>query len=307
VRRLLVLALLLTAAGCATNEGASTSSTAAFASRAAAIESAWHGALSGPAGQAWHTGLVPLQDLTVAPSGLTTAAQTSITWGWYVTGADLPTAVPTGGQVRFSDGGTLPVPLLSAADAYHGMRRGDPHCDGQTGTTPASTSATSGPVGGPATQDCAVLTVVGARFGQTTLRTSRGEATVPAWLFTVRELAQPVARVAFDPAAVTPVPYPDIPALPGGQQSGLAGAVSITNVGADRLEFTIGIGACDRDPVGLVSETADAVVIGGSDQPATGSCIGSLLYQPVSITLAQPLGTRAVFDVVSGRPLTPRP
>ena len=53
---------------------------------------------------------------------------------------------------------------------------------------------------------CAALLVTGVTLGTVTLRTSRGEASVPAWLFTVRELATPVARVAVAPSAIAAEP-----------------------------------------------------------------------------------------------------
>jgi hypothetical protein len=304
MRRLLVLTLLLVTAGCA-SRGREPALSGAFNARAAAIDRAWRDALGGPAGQAWRTGLVPLQDLTVAPAGLTAAQQASVTAGWYATGADLSGAVPADGLVRFADGASLSVPLQSADAAYRQLRKGDPPCGGGI-AAPASPSGppAGGPVGAPAVHDCAVLTVTGARLGTTTLRTSRGEATVPAWLFTVRELPQPVARAAFAATATTPVSYPDIPGPSAGELAGLAGAVRLTATGERRLDFTIGTGGCDHDPTGLVYETGDTVVIGGHAVPGTGACDGSLTYRPVSVTLTAPLGTRPVFDAVSGRPLT---
>jgi hypothetical protein len=197
------------------------------------------------------------------------------------------------------------VPLISAATAYGQMRRGEPPCR-PTGGPPVPSTATSGPAGVPAVHDCAVLTVVGARLGQTTLRTSRGEATVPAWLFTVRELTKPVARVAFDASVTTPVTYPAVAPPSAGELTGVAGAVWIT-AGADRrVEFTIAVGPCDRDPVGLVHESSETVVVAGLTTPATKACGGgSLKYAPLAVSLKEPLGGRPVLDAVTGRPLTP--
>jgi hypothetical protein len=108
---------------------------------------------------------------------------------------------------------------------------------------------------------------------------------------------------AFAATAATPVAYPDIPGPSGGELAGLAGAVRLTATTERRLDFTTGTGGCDHDPTGLVYETGDTVVIGGHAVPGTGTCDGSLTYQPVSVTLTAPLGTRPVFDAVSGRPL----
>ena len=126
---------------------------------------------------------------------------------------------------------------------------------------------------------------------------------MPAWLFTVRELPEPIVRVAFDAAATTPVTYPDVPAPKSGELTGINGAVQITGGTGRRLEFTIATGPCDRDPVGLVHETDETVVVAGRTTPATKACHGSLTYEPVTVSLKEPLGSRPVFDAVTGRPL----
>jgi hypothetical protein len=304
MRRLMILALLLITAGCADRGQATMQPTEAFTARAATIDRAWHGALTGPAGDAWRTGLVPLQNLTVAPGEITDAQRASIAAGWYAGGASLPGSAPADGQVHFPAGAAMTVPLISAAAAYRQMRRGDPPC-GPSGGSPAGAAA-SGPAGARAGHDCAVLTVVGARLGQTTLRTSRGDATVPAWLFTVRELAKPIARAAFDVTATTPVTYPAVPAPSAGELTGVAGAVWITGGTGRRVEFTIAVGPCDGDPVGLVYETDETVVVAARTTPAAKACDGSLTYEPIAVSLKEPLGSRPVFDALTGRPLTPR-
>jgi hypothetical protein len=61
----------------------------------------------------------------------------------------------------------------------------------------------------------------------------------PGKQFTMRELTQPIMRVAFGPAAITPVAYPAIP-TPG--PGGLAGATWITGETGRRVELTIAVG-----------------------------------------------------------------
>lgn len=287
----MIVALLLTTSGCAGREQATMDPTDAFTARAAEIDRAWHTALGGPAGTAWRTGLVVLDNLTVAPAGLTDSQRASVTAGWFAGGESMPDSVPGDGVVHFAADGTKAVPLVSAAAAFRQMRNGDPPCGG----APPS-SAQPGPAGVSARHDCAVLTVVGVRLGQTAVRTSRGAATVPAWLFTVRELAEPVARVAF---AATPVPYPTVPAA---ALTGVAGAVWLTGAAGQRVEFTVAAGPCSRDPAGLVYETAETVVVAARVAPAATACRGSLTYLPVAVSLREPLGSRPVFDAVTGRP-----
>ena len=83
------------------------------------------------------------------------------------------------------------------------------------------------------------------------------------------------------------------------------GAQRLTGIDCNRLTFTIGIGACQTGPRGLVHETDDLVVIGGDPGTAKpGDCPALLVYEPVSVTLAAPLGARPVIDAVSGRLLS---
>jgi hypothetical protein len=304
MRRTLIVVILLVASGCAKSNQPS-SPDGAFSARARVIADAWRATLGGAAGDSWHTGLVPLQDLTVPPAeGFTDDIRFAFASGWYTSVVDLPTNAPASGDVRFPDGGVLSLPLVSASTAYHEIDKGDPPCRQNLDTPSPETSRPSGSVGTTAPHTCAILTVTAVKLGTTTLRTSRGLASVPAWLFTVKELPAPVARAAFAATSTTHVPYPSIPPMQGDQTHGIAAAIRLTSAQDRRLEYTIGIGACAQNPIGLVHETDETVVIGGStDAPTSTSCDASLVLQPVSVTLDRPLGTRAIFDAVTGGPM----
>src|SRR5262249_60403015 len=60
----------------------------------------------------------------------------------------------------------------------------------------------------PSGKACAVLPVTDVRLGEVPMQTTRGPATVPAWLFTVPGLPAPIARVAVSPEAITESPPP---------------------------------------------------------------------------------------------------
>ena len=83
--------------------------------------------------------------------------------------ADVPgePSGPLPGLVRWADGTTLRLPLLTARAAFAEL-------------------AVQRPCGGP--YACGQLTVTGAQPGVVTVHTSRGLASVPAWRFTVAEL-----------------------------------------------------------------------------------------------------------------------
>jgi hypothetical protein len=215
-------------------------------------------------------------------------------------------ALPTGPTALPMPSGAMPQP---ANPPDNTAASGAPGAAGPAGA--GKGTATGAPGGGDtgantgaqAQSTCTPLTVTGAKLGTTTVRTTRGVATVPAWLFTVTELAAPVARVAVAQTAVVTLPSPSVPALP----SGPGKLVSVQSLGAkadNQLTFTIGIGACDRNPVGVVVEAPDVVVIGGTiDQPTAEVCTDQLKLQPVTVKLSAPLGDRVLLDGVTGRPL----
>ncbi|MFI6132916.1 hypothetical protein [Micromonospora sp. NPDC051141] len=258
----------------------------------------------------WRDGYVPLQDATVLTGDADFTEETKVAFaaGWYRDQIAMPTAVPPQGSIRFPDG-VLRVPLVSAADAYAQLDRGDPPpCDGRPrGPQPSDATAAPGPddpVSTTAPTPCIPLTVTSVRLGSAPVWTSRGRADVPAWLFTVAELAAPVARLAVAPRAVGTVPggAADTGPLP----AGLVAAQELRTVTADRLDYLVGVGACDGAPTPLVREGPDVVVVGAAVVPATGPCTMQLAMKPVSVTLAAPLGDRTVLDVGSGAPLIVR-
>ncbi|MGN9808125.1 hypothetical protein ACTMSW_02035 [Micromonospora sp. BQ11] len=272
----------------------------AFEKRAAEVAGAWRPV------PAWRTGYVPLQvdTMLVGDPGFSEDTKTAFGAGWYRDQIALPATVPANGTVRFPDG-TLTVPLVSAAEAYRQLDQGDPPpCDGRPkapNTPPAG--ATGGPddaVNSPETA-CVPLTVTAVKLGTVSLRTSRGQADVPAWLFTVEELTAPVARVAVAPEAVTAVPEPTAPAESVPPE--LVGANGLLAVDDAKLTWQIGVGECDTGITPLVREDERVVVVGGGVVRSTGICRESLRLVPVTATLDAPLGGRPVLDALTGRPL----
>lgn len=312
---LLGLPLLMIVAGCAPagSEPTLTDSDPrrdAFTSRATEVAGAWR------PGPAWTTGYLPLQDPTVlvGDPGFTPDTEAAFRNGWYRDQIDLPAAKPADGTVRFPDG-SLTVPLISAAEAYGQLDQGDPPpCDGRP-KGPAGPKFTGRPgAGGPTVEPgpdgpvsstpftaCVPLTVTAVKLGTAPVRTSRGEAQVPAWLFTVEGLSAPVARIAVAPSAVAAAPEPTAPANPAPQ--GVVGAQDLRSVDGATLTWRLGVGSCDTAITPLVQERDDVVVVGGGVTTATGPCNAMMKLEPVTATLKAPLGDRPVLDVLTGAPL----
>jgi hypothetical protein len=273
----------------------------AFEQRATEVAEAWRTAVGR---DKWQKGYVPLQDPTVLPAdpGFTEDRKHAFLAGWYRDGVPLPATKPADGTVRFPDG-TLTVPLLSAAEAYRQLDQGDPPpCAAARPAAPVpSQSAASGSVSSAPNSACIPLTVTGVKLGSVTVRTSRGDAAVPAWLFTIEELAAPIARLAVAPAAITPVPAASLsaPQLP----EGFVTAQDLTGVDGAKLSYRLGVGACDKEIEPLVHESDDVIVVGGAVRRSDEPCTMQLLLHPVTVTLDRPVGARPVLDAGSGQPL----
>lgn len=305
--------LLLTAACAGENAGgppaiAPTGDAAmVFQARAAQIAEAWRAA---PDAERWRTGFVPLQDLTVLTErdpGFTDETKQAFLAGWFRSTVKLPGKAGSG-SVTFPDGQRMTVPLVSAASAYAALDQGDaPPClppGAQPAVPPTKTPGTvTGPDDNTGTllpQSCATLTVTAARLDTVNLRTSRGEATVPAYLFTVRGLRGQVARVAVDQSAIgksSVDPVPDDLRPPN-----LRSVQGLTRVDGTTLEYQLGLGACDVDVKPLFAEYDDVVVVGGTARTEGDVCTDQLVLKPVSVTLAKPLGDRIVLDSGTGAP-----
>ena len=303
MRRLFGLLTLLVLAGCAApgaESPASPATPSAFGDRAREVADAWR---SSTAGSAWKTGFVPLEDLTVLMGDPAFTDSTKIAFGngWFRSTIMFSTLVPPQGQVHFADGSTLSVPVVPAGNAYADIDKGDPRpCQafGSSEPFPATTTSTRAP------NTCSSLTVTAARLGDVSLQTSRGTATVPAWIFTVPELKAEVARVAVAPSAISPLPSDaSVPPMP--HDASLVGAMDLVSTVGPSLTYDLGVGACDYDIKPVFAEFDDVVVVAGTRQTSPGACIDLLKYQPVTVTLAKPIGARVVLDF-NARPLQQR-
>ncbi|MBL0002878.1 MAG: hypothetical protein IPP00_02400 [Actinomycetales bacterium] len=151
----------------------------------------------------------------------------------------------TSGVVTFPDGTTMPVALVGAHTAYTGL---------------------AVPQGRPCASNerCAGLVVTGATLGTTTLLTNRGQATVPAWRFSVAGLTQPIVRVAIDPASMATPPAPSFDSRPTNLGVEVA---QLIGVSGNEIRYQLWIGACETEPRPLVHEEADIIVLGGVVTP----------------------------------------
>jgi hypothetical protein len=201
----------------------------------------------------------------------------------------------SGGTTRidFGDGSSVSASVLDPRNALT-EAIGTPHDN-------------CGPVQIPASK-CR-LTITGASLTTADVETSNGPATVPAWSFTAKGKSRPMVVVAVSEDVlkppVQPVPPPGLAKL----DPGLLGSGLLTRIEGNTLTFRLSHGVCDSDLRAHVLEFDDLVVIGGSHgPPLAGVGCGALVapLTPAVVTLAEPLGDRAVISAATGVRLTPR-
>jgi hypothetical protein len=295
MRRIVALAaaaLVALATACAQTPSGGTAAPAAppsaavnaFHHRAAEVADAWERA---GLTKSSRLGFVPLDpDRIVLPAdpGFTAASKRAFTARFFTTHTKPPKA-PARGHVTFLDGTSMAVGLVSPADALADLTKttGDP-CNG-----------------------CQPLEITKIALGAVTVLTMRGNASVPAWMLTIAGLKAPFGYMAVADADTKPIPKSSAPGMAAARQHGIVGAANLISVDGTTVRFTLGVGDCDENITPLVYETADTVVLGGWVTTPTGVCDLLLKAQPVMITVARPVGDRALLDALTGEPLTVRP
>ncbi|MFD4878423.1 hypothetical protein ACFWOB_34325 [Streptomyces sp. NPDC058420] len=140
----------------------------------------------------------------------------------------------------------------------------------------------------------------GAKLGTATITTTRGPATVPAWLFTLEGYDTPLKRIAVTPS---PLPKPPIGSVQEGS-GGLRRVTRLTATAKDGRSVTVRAthGSCDDGPVVRVLETDESVVVYASVAgERNGPCNAVSLEQSVKADLRKPLGI--LLDARTGRPV----
>ncbi|MFC8343207.1 hypothetical protein [Streptomyces sp. NPDC057280] len=271
--------IALFTAGCGSEKaGTGDARSAPTGDRAREVAAAWDGS---KAAGVWRAGYYPLSDVVQLPENAFRNEDDKMAYSAenYVLDAELPTGSPQKGKVEWESGSSLSLPLMDARKAYDSVARGG--------------------------DDGPHLTVTSVKLGRTTLVTSRGPATVPAWLFTLDGYDTPLKRVALEPSV-----------LPGSPIEPLENATDdlmelqqLVEVGRDGRSVTVlaGHGACDDGAGVEVLETAGSVVLSGSIVGASdGDCTAQLLFQKVTVKLKRKLGDRVLLDAFTGAPVTQR-
>ncbi|MEU9913867.1 hypothetical protein [Streptomyces sp. NPDC051001] len=271
---LVPLALLL--AGCGSEHG-SRAQSGESRSRAQKVADAWDGS---PAAEVWRKGYYPMADVVQLPDNAFRNTADKMAYGAqnFVLDGELPTTSPEKGKVEWRSGGSLTLPLMDARQAYDSVARGG--------------------------DDGPHLTVTGVTLGETTLVTSRGPATVPAWLFTLKGYDTPLKRVAIEPSELPRSPIGPARETPTDEQMPLE---QFIRTSADGRSVTVlaGHGACDDGPAVRALETGGSVVLSAAVVGTKdGPCTSNLLMDNVTVKLRSKLGERVLLDAFTGAPVT---
>ena len=212
--------------------------------------------------------------------------------GLIVAASALPIATPPDGQVTWTDGTTQSVPLISAEQAFEAIK--------------TDAAATGGQC-----PECTPLQITGAELTTIDFMTSRGSARTPAWAFMVAGTAVRVTRIAVaTKISVSPVYDPNRP------HEGLT--IDWASGNPESTELTVGfVGAegpatepCGEDYTTEAVEDQYAIVVIVIRHPNTTwqvACDAVGHPRTATVTLAAPLGSRAVLEVVDGQPVTIQP
>ena len=193
---------------------------------------------------------------------------------------------PSRSEVKWLDGTTVGVKVISAADALEELvaDADDPACQG-----------------------CLPLRVIEATLATGLIETSRGPAEAPVWVFTIAGTAVRVTRVAVD-ESVTVVPPPwDADDPPVGIS---IDAAEGTDKSTELVVRFVGAVEAGGEPCGadytaeaVESELAVVVIVVEHRTSGSGACQAVGRIRTAEVALESPLGSRAVLEVRQGLPV----
>ena len=207
--------------------------------------------------------------------------------------AGLPTAAPPPGEVRWSNGTSQAVALLSADDALQ--------------LVVASAKSTC--------SHCSPVQITSAQLATGSVETSRGAATAPVWEFSVRGSAVKITRVAIaEQISVTPPPWDPYDPPQGISIDSAVGTPQSRELTVSFAGVPDGPGPCATDYTAEAVESDVAVVVIVIEHRVSASqgtsridaCGLVTADRTAGLTLSAPLGGRVVLEVKEGLPVAVR-
>jgi hypothetical protein len=205
----------------------------------------------------------------------------------------VPTSKPSPDKVRWLDGSSVDVSVMSAAD------------------TLAALIAAAADAGGKC-EECRTLEVTDAQQATGLIDTSRGPANAPIWVYSIAGSTVKVTRVSVDKSVtVDPPPWnannpPDGVRIERAAGSPDSKKLTVSFVGAPKGADE----ACGEDYTAEAVESELAVVVIVTRHPSkiplgpNQGCALVGFVRTASVKLQAPLGDRVVLDVVQGLPVS---
>ncbi|MCX5201516.1 hypothetical protein OG897_08640 [Streptomyces sp. NBC_00237] len=283
-RQLAALSALLTLTACGTEVRSVEVTAADPGSRMRTVAEAWKGT---EALATMRRGFFPLGRFrTGLPQGgfRSSADNTAHLKGAYVATGKLPTTRPEA-RATWPDGTTRTAEPLTALQAVDLLGEGSNAPDG--GHT---------------------LHVTAARLGTTEVATGRGQARVPAWLFTVEGYDTPFTYPAVAQPRFPDSPVAPLPPSPERDVAMTGGPDSVTLKGRT---LTVGVshGSCTGPSVVKALETDETVVLAASVLPRNPPrgpdeiCNKALRLSHATVQLKRPVGDRVLLEAQQGTPV----
>ncbi|MGW5687738.1 hypothetical protein [Nonomuraea sp. NPDC003754] len=243
-----------------------------------AVRAVWTWRTSGAA-EIWRNGFVPTEDLSQMRQDVAERISSDEEYGFAVA-VPLP-ATPKEAWIRWDDGSTMRVPVISARQALIEL-------------SPYDMEASA--------QDDRAYKMTAATFTTMRLRTLRGMATVPAWRLSFSNLPGPVDHAAVDRATLGTVEE-----AVGDHLSSDIRGFEVLDERTLRVSYDYGVCLGEKTPtVRLrVDERPDVVVLGIEvhEHIGNGLCAGVGASGEGVVRLQEPLGSRVVLDAMSRLPV----
>jgi hypothetical protein len=200
----------------------------------------------------------------------------------------LSDATPARDKVRWLDGSSVDVNVLSAADTLDALVMAAP----KDATCP----------------DCEPLVVSEAQLATGLVDTSRGAANAPAWVFSIEGTSVKVTRIAVDESVtVDPPPWnandpPEGPSIESAEGTEDSKKLTVLFTGAVRgADQPCGI---DYTAEAVESDLAVVIIVHEHRNTAAGACDLVGRTRTAAVTLEARLGKRAVLEVTQGLPVS---
>jgi hypothetical protein len=213
--------------------------------------------------------------------------------GLFTVADPLPSGAAQDATIKWQDGTTRTVPLISAGQALSDMKA----------------------AAGQPCPECTPLQITGAELTTATFQSNRGPVEAPAWEFSLQDTEVKLDQIAVESQIAAPaVPTPNDQAT--GQQSSspwVGPQVDSATVDASGMTLTVSfIGAPDKGdkPCGadytaeaVESDAAIVVIVYEHRNPLPATCSAVGAYRTAQVALAKPLGNRTLIDL-QAQPIT---